>query len=77
MVTCSKPGNAADRYAHCHPLAVLVMNEIGIDISGYPSKLIDEFFDQGADIVITVCDSVTHACPISPGAKTVLHARFS
>jgi len=59
-----------------HPLAVLVMKEIGIDISGYRSKLIDEFFDQGADIVVTVCDSVTHACPFFPGAKTVLHAIF-
>jgi protein-tyrosine-phosphatase len=33
------------------------MEEIGIDIAGHRSKLIDEFFDRGADIVVTVCDS--------------------
>jgi len=30
-----------------HPLAVAVMNEIGIDISGHRSKLVDEFFLSG------------------------------
>jgi len=69
-------GSAGTGVRTVHPLAVLVMDEIGIDISGYRSKLIDEFFDQGADIVVTVCDSVTNACPFFPGAKTVLHAGF-
>ena len=63
-------GSAGTEVRTVHPLAVLVMDEIGIDISEYrvPS-LIDEFFDQGADIVVTVCDSVTSACPFFPGAK--------
>ena len=70
-------GSAGTEVRTVHPLAVLVMDEIGIDISGYRSKLIDEFFDQGADIVVTVCDSVTNACPFFPGCKNGTSRRFS
>ncbi len=59
-----------------NPLAVAVMEEIEIDITGHRSKLIDEFFDWGADIVVTVCDSAHQSCPFFPGAKTVLHSGF-
>jgi arsenate reductase len=52
------------------------MDEIEIDISGQRSKLIDEFFDRGADIVVTVCDSAHQACPFFPGGKTIIHAGF-
>ena len=69
-------GSAGNEVREVHPLAVAVMEEIGIDISGHRSKLIDEFFDRGADIVVTVCDSAHQACPFFPGAKTILHAGF-
>ena len=59
-----------------NPLAVAVMEEIEIDISGYRAKFIDEFFDWGADIVVTVCDSAHQSCPFFPGAKKILHARL-
>jgi len=59
-----------------HPIAVAVMKEIGIDISGHRSKLIDEFFGRGADVVVTVCDSAHKACPFFPGAKITIHAGF-
>lgn len=59
-----------------HPIAIAVMDEIGIDISTHRSKLIDEFFDRGADIVVTVCDSAHQVCPFFPGAKTLIHAGF-
>jgi arsenate reductase len=59
-----------------HPLAIAVMNEIGIDISGQRSKLIDEFFDAGIDIVVTVCDSEHQTCPFFPGVKETIHAAF-
>ena len=59
-----------------NPVAIAVMDEIGIDISMHRSKLIDEFFDRGADIVVTVCDSAHQACPFFPGAKTLIHAGF-
>jgi arsenate reductase len=69
-------GSAGTEIREVHPLAVAVMDEIGIDISGQRSKLIDEFFDRGADIVVTVCDSAHQACPFFPGAKTIIHVGF-
>lgn len=69
-------GSAGTEVREVHPLAVAVMKEIGLDISGHRSKLIDEFFDRGADIVVTVCDSAHQACPFFPGAKTTIHAGF-
>jgi arsenate reductase len=69
-------GSAGTEVREVHPLAVTVMKEIGIDISGHRSKLIDEFFDRGATIVVTVCDSAHQACPFFPGGKTTIHAGF-
>jgi arsenate reductase len=69
-------GSAGTEVRGVHPLAVTVMEEIGIDISGHRSKLIDEFFETGADIVVTVCDNAHRACPFFPGAKTTIHAAF-
>jgi arsenate reductase len=59
-----------------HPMAIEVMKEIGIDISGHRSKLIDEFFGTGIDTVVTVCDAANRACPFFPGAKDVVHQSF-
>jgi len=59
-----------------HPLAVAVMNEIGIDISGHRSKLVDEFFSRGIDIVVTVCDCEHQTCPFFPGVRETIHAGF-
>jgi arsenate reductase len=59
-----------------HPMAIAVMQEIGIDISGNRSKLIDEFFKKGTGTVVTVCDSAQKACPFFPGAPVVIHRSF-
>ena len=59
-----------------HPLAIAVMKEIGIDISGHWSKLIDEFFGKGIETVVTVCDSAQKACPFFPGATEEIHQGF-
>ena len=59
-----------------HPMAIEVMKEIGIDISGHRSKLIDEFFGKGIGTVVTVCDSAQKACPFFPGAEEVIHQGF-
>jgi arsenate reductase len=69
-------GSAGTEIREVHPVAIAVMEEIGIDISGHRSKLIDEFFDRGTDIVVTVCDSAHRSCPFFPGAKTTIHAAF-
>ena len=60
-----------------HPMAIAVMNEIGIDISGHRSKLIDDLFGNGIETVVTVCDSAQKACPFFPGAQGVIHQSFA
>ncbi len=59
-----------------HLMAIEVMKEIGIDISGYRSKLIDEHYGKGIETVVTVCDSAQKACPFFPGAKEEIHQSF-
>ena len=51
-----------------HPLAIEVMAEVGIDISGQRSKSLDEFVGQEFDYVIIVCANDTRAiCLFFPG----------
>jgi arsenate reductase len=52
---------------------VLVMKEIGVDVSGQWSKHVDEFARQPFDYVITVCDSARQECPLFPNAAKMLH----
>lgn len=50
-----------------NPLAVEVMREVGIDISGQQSKNVAEYLGQYFPFVVTVCDSAKEHCPIFPG----------
>lgn len=50
-----------------HPLAIQVMKEAGIDISGHNSKAIEPFLDKAFDYVITVCDDARESCPVFSG----------
>lgn len=54
-----------------HPLAVQVMAEVGIDISGQWPKSIREFEGQPFHRVITVCDSANEECPFFPEAERI------
>lgn len=54
-------------------IAIQVMKEIGIDISGQRSKHVKEFMDQPFDYVITVCDQAKESCPVFPGVSKRLH----
>jgi arsenate reductase (thioredoxin) len=47
-----------------NPLAVMVMKEIGIDISGQYSKTPQEYQEIIFDLAVTVCDNAKAACPI-------------
>lgn len=58
------------------PEAIAVMKEIGIDISGHRSKVVDEFAEQTFDYVLTVCDNAKESCPIFPGHGNRLHHSF-
>jgi arsenate reductase len=59
-----------------HPLAVAVMAEEGIDISGQRAKPVDDFVQQRFDYVITVCDDANEACPVFSNAAHRLHWSF-
>ncbi|HWR16871.1 MAG TPA: arsenate reductase ArsC [Terriglobales bacterium] len=50
-----------------NPLAVQVMNEVGIDISGQRSKHVAEYQGQDVSLVVTVCNNAKEQCPIFPG----------
>ena len=68
--------SAGTKPAGLNPMAVAVMRESGIDISGHRSKHIDEFAGQDFLFVITVCDSAREGCPTFPGALYQLHWSF-
>jgi arsenate reductase (thioredoxin) len=61
---------------YVHPLAIRVMKEIGIDISGHRSKHMDEFLKQPVETVITVCGKADQACPLFPGQLNRYHWGF-
>jgi ACR3 family arsenite transporter len=59
-----------------NPLAVNVLQEIGIDISGETSKHLDTYADQQFDYVITLCDDANENCPVFFGGGKRLHMGF-
>lgn len=62
-----------------NPLAIEVMQELGIDISTNETKAVFEYFKQGAlfNYVITVCDGASaEKCPIFPGITKRIHWSF-
>ncbi len=61
---------------YVHPLAIRVMQEIGIDISQHRSKHLNEFLNQEIETVITVCGNADQACPMFPGQVNRHHWGF-
>ncbi|WCM64030.1 arsenate reductase (thioredoxin) [Paenibacillus polymyxa] len=49
-----------------NPKAVQAMNEIGIDIFGQTSDIIDPALLNSADFVVTLCGDAADKCPITP-----------
>jgi len=50
-----------------HPLAIQVMKEAGIDISGQRSKGLEEIPLSDIDLLITLCGDAAESCPTVPG----------
>lgn len=70
-------GSAGSKPAgYVHPLAIEVMDEIGIDVRAHRSKHLSEFLNQPVETVITVCDAADQACPIFPGQVNRYHWGF-
>ena len=60
-----------------HPKAVVVMRELGIDLSNNYPKNVDQFTGSSFDYVITVCDNAKESCPVFTGkVKERLHIDF-
>ncbi len=60
-----------------HPLAVQVMQEIGIDMAPARPKPIDPFLHRPFHYVITVCDDARETCPVFTGpVEHRLHFSF-
>ena len=59
-----------------NPLAVRVMAEIGIDISGHRSKTVDDLDNTDFDYVVTVCGHADEICPFFPAKTRVIHRGF-
>jgi arsenate reductase (thioredoxin) len=56
--------SAGTNPAQVNPLAIKVMAEIGIDISGQYSKNLDVYRDMDIDLVVSVCRGSKLNCPI-------------
>lgn len=68
--------SAGTRATQVRPEAITVMKEIGIDISGHRSKVVDEFANDSFDYVLTVCNNAKESCPIYPGHANRIHHSF-
>ena len=59
-----------------NPLAIKVLAELGIDISAYRSKTLDEFSGQLFVYVITLCGDANEKCPLFFGGIQHFHQGF-
>jgi arsenate reductase len=57
-------------------LAIMVLNENGIDISAETSDHLDKYRDMHFDYVITLCDDANENCPVFFGGVRRLHMGF-
>lgn len=57
-----------------HPLAIEVLQQLGIPLTNQMSKSWDEFKDTPVDVVITLCDAAAgEVCPVWPGEPMTAH----
>ena len=68
--------SAGTKPSSVRPEAIVVMQELGIDISGHRSKSVEEFEGRNFDYVITVCDHARQSCPVFFGPASRLHHGF-
>lgn len=59
-----------------NPIAVEVMAEAGVDISGQRSNTVDDLPTREFDLVVTVCDDASQNCPVWLGEGPVFHYGF-
>jgi thioredoxin type arsenate reductase len=60
-----------------NPRAILIMNEVGIDITSHTSDVIDPAILNRADYVITLCGHADEHCPVIQNKDVIkLHWGF-
>jgi arsenate reductase (thioredoxin) len=64
IIVCSAGTNPSQKV---NEKAVVVMKEVGIDISHHKPKPIEIYLDEVWDYVITVCDDANETCPVFLG----------
>jgi len=69
--------SAGTRQSKVSIRAIVVMREIGIDISHHRSKIIAAWGGVSFDLAVTLCDNARVFCPIVPGAKKTIHKGFA
>ena len=57
-------------------LAIMVLDEIGIDIKAETSDHLDKYKDMRFDYVITLCDDANEKCPVFLGGVKRLTFRY-
>ena len=70
------PASAGVERHGLNPLAVTVMGEAGVDISGHRSKTLSELQDRTFDVVVTLCGHANETCPVFPGKTRRIHMGF-
>jgi arsenate reductase len=68
--------SAGTEATRVNPRAARVMAEIGIDLSGHRSKILDEFAGEPFDYVITLCGDANEKCPLFFGGVKRMHIGF-
>lgn len=56
-----------------HPLSIMTMREIGMNIMSQRSKSVGEYKGWTMDYVITVCDNAKQSCPVFPAGTKMIH----
>ena len=56
--------------------AIIVMAEVGIDISGQSTSNLSEYLNKRFDLVITLCDEARESCPVFPSQAEMIHIGF-
>lgn len=59
-----------------NPLAILIMKEVGINLSNHTSNHVDEYINIDFDFIITVCDNAKERCPYFPTKAEKFHYNF-
>jgi len=59
-----------------HPYAVMVMKEVGIDISKQVSKDANKMFGKHFDIIATLCSEAEDECPFFIEGDEYVHKSF-